>query len=627
MPTHHHALNSGSLLHNVYRIQSVLGSGTFGITYLAIHVNLGSQSVIKEYLPEFATRRNGVVQPSSSDKADVFQWGLNGFFNEAKTLHRLSHPNIVKVSDLFEENGTAYFVMPYMGSTTLLDWIKQHPKPTTTQLQNIFLPLLDGLAYIHEQNLLHRDIKPANILLTENNVPVLIDFGSARFKVDTTKPVTQLLTPNFAPIEQYGTQSQQHTPALDIYSLSACLYQAITGTLPHAAPDRINQDTLPKLAHSTQHAKNHSAQWLAAIDKGLNVQARDRFPTARAMYDALSSTATSSAPATHLVAPATTLSNPPPQTVYVNKTAASPKSPHVPAAKQKANSSFSGSLKKFLKTLMAICVLILLIAGAIFAVMWYQKNTSKANPNKPYRDTVRLKMGDSMATYTGWLKNGIAEDNTGTAKLKMDDGTECTVSMHNNQRTGKGKCVYPKGSVYEGEWLNDEKHGFGKYTLPSTSPMASYEGQFANGKLSGSGNIIYRNGATFTGEFANDNIKTKSKGAITGMLHMSSLCEGTFTSSTANCAFRQGKAVIQYKGGHKNGLWHGDGTVIMLDAGVETDRYRAKFRDGEIEGDLIRDEQKTDNPPATEPQTPADPERPRNNTSSGKRDDDIKYLF
>lgn len=621
MPTHHHALNSGSLLHNVYRIQSVLGSGTFGITYLAIHVNLGSQSVIKEYLPEFATRRNGVVQPSSSDKADVFQWGLNGFFNEAKTLHRLSHPNIVKVSDLFEENGTAYFVMPYMGSTTLLDWIKQHPKPSTTQLQNIFLPLLDGLAYIHEQNLLHRDIKPANILLTENNVPVLIDFGSARFKVDTTKPVTQLLTPNFAPIEQYGTQSQQHTPALDIYSLSACLYQAITGTLPHAAPDRINQDTLPKLAHSTQHAKNHSTQWLAAIDKGLNLQARDRFPTARAMYDALSST-TSSAPATHLVAPATTLSShsTTPQTVYVNKAVASP---NVSPAPKKAKSSFSGSLKKFFKTLMVILLLILLIAGAIFAVIGYQKNANKPNPNKPYRDTVRLKVGDKMATYTGWLKNGIAEDNTGTAQLKFDDGTECTISMSNNQRTGKGKCVFPKGSVYDGEWLNDEKHGFGKYTLPSTSPMESYEGQFTNGKLNGSGNIIYRNGTTFTGEFANDNIKAKSKGAITGMLNMSSLCEGTFTSNTANCAFRQGKAVIQYKGGHKNGLWHGDGTVIMLDAGVETDRYRAKFRNGEIEGDLIRD----DAPQSSTNNTPAEPERPRNKISSGNKTDDIKFLF
>lgn len=571
MPTHHHALNSGTLLHNVYRIQNVLQSGAFGITYLVVHVNLNSLWVIKEYLPEFATRRNRMVEAASSDKEDQFQWGLESFFNEAQTLHNLNHKNIVKVSDLFEENGTAYFVMPYIdGSSTLLNWFTKNHQPTIAQLQHIFLPLLDGLDYIHKQNLLHRDIKPTNILLTADDSPVLIDFGSARFMINSKKPFTQLLTPKFAPIEQYGTNGEEHTPAVDIYSLSVCLYQAITGKLPDAAPDRIYHDNLPKLAKNTHYTKIYTEKWLAAIDKGLSVQAHDRFQTAREMYNALSVTSNSMSN--------TTLNNNSQKTVHIYDETF----PTYPKTTKEKDSHPVSSLKKDLHTLMIIMLLISMFIGVFFIGMLIF--SQKYKTDEPYYDTVRLQIGNDMTTYTGWLKNGVAEDDTGTAKLEMDDGTQCVVSMSNNQRTGNGRCVFPQGSVYDGEWLNNKKHGFGTYTFSSTSsPVASYEGYFSHGKLHGKGSITYRSGAIFIGEFANNNIKTKSKGAITGMFHMPSLCEGTFTSNTANCVFRQGKSATKYIGEYKNGLCHGKGTVIIIHAGKETDRYYVKFRNGEIE--------------------------------------------
>ena len=166
------ALVAGSQLHT-YIVLKVLGSGAFGITYLAEHIHFGSQHVIKEYLPDSGVRVQGLtVQAKSSGDQEIFNWGLNGFFNEAKLLYGLSHPNVVKVTDLFEANGTAYFVMPYLRGITLHQWIKEHPNPSENELAGIFIPLLEGLKYIHERQLLHRDIKPENIFITENQTPV-----------------------------------------------------------------------------------------------------------------------------------------------------------------------------------------------------------------------------------------------------------------------------------------------------------------------------------------------------------------------------------------------------------------------------------------------------------------------
>ncbi len=632
MPTeHHYALPAGSLLHSVYRIQEVLGAGAFGITYLAKHVNLDSKWVIKEYLPEFAIRQQGRVSPSSADRAETFNWGLSRFFNEAKLLHGLSHPNIVKVNDLFEENGTAYFVMPDMGKRTLLDWIAANPTPSLSDLTAIFVPLLEGLTYIHERGLLHRDIKPANILLTDHHEPVLIDFGSARFTMDN-QPLTQLLTPNFAPIEQYGQKSDGYTAALDIYSLSACLYQAITGNLPEAAPDRIQRDTQIKLAQNAAYQQLYPAYWLAAIDKGLSVNAHERFQTASEMKQALLGNP-SVPPKTTPVQPTTTIIPPKTKVVPPRTTPTPLPQKQKPVANiQNTPPKSSGSLKKIFMRLVGVCVL----GGVVWGSFpWLKQNVlnqwlgNKAASDKPYRDTVQIQVGGKTATYTGWLKNGVAEDNTGTATLKFADGTQCTVGMSNNQRHGTGKCVYPKGSIYDGAWKNDAKHGYGKYTPPKASPIASYEGGFVNGKLSGKGVMTYKNGAVFAGEFAADDIKTNGKGAMTGMFGMSSRCEGTFTKNRATCQFKQGNSVIKFSGRHKNGLWSGAGEIIVLENGVETDRYSGIFRNGDFD-DSINSRKKApepESPPETIEEVPTVNDNADKSTPAKPASGNFDHLF
>ncbi|CUS48995.1 MAG: parallel beta-helix repeat domain protein [Idiomarinaceae bacterium HL-53] len=295
------ALEPGVTLHS-YRIIEVLGSGAFGITYLAEHNLLNTRHVIKEYLPDSALREHesATVTPKSTSDTELFRWGLDSFFQEARFVHELSHPNIVKVSDLFEANGTAYFVMPFLDGITLHEWIKENPNPAQTQLIEIFVPILEGLKYIHQKNLLHRDIKPENIYITENGNPVLIDFGAARLAIgEKSRALTQVLTPHFAPWEQYRSKGD-FTPALDYYSLAACMYQAITGEMPEEAPNRLETDPIVPLANIDSYQQNYSAAFLHAVDKGLAVHAKDRFQDAFSFQLALME---HDAPASHAAAP------------------------------------------------------------------------------------------------------------------------------------------------------------------------------------------------------------------------------------------------------------------------------------------------------------------------------------
>jgi formylglycine-generating enzyme required for sulfatase activity/predicted Ser/Thr protein kinase len=281
------ALPSGCELHG-YRLEKILGSGSFGITYLATHGIFNTRHVIKEFMPENALREPGhTVRPKSRNESNLFDWGLKSFFDEARLLHDLSHPGVVKVSDVFEANGTAYFIMPYLEGVTLHDWLKRHPRPDKETLQKIFVPLLEGLRYIHSKKILHRDIKPDNIYILSDERPVLIDFGAARQAIGAkSKALTQVFTAHFAPYEQYSSTGEK-SEALDLYSLAACMFLAITGELPVEAPARVKLDPHPRLAGSAVYAGQYGRGFLAAVDKALSVWPEDRFADAREFQKAL----------------------------------------------------------------------------------------------------------------------------------------------------------------------------------------------------------------------------------------------------------------------------------------------------------------------------------------------------
>ncbi|MBF0391252.1 MAG: pentapeptide repeat-containing protein [Alphaproteobacteria bacterium] len=292
--SHYYALPSGTMV-DEYRIESVLGHGGFGITYLATDLNLESEVAIKEYLPADMAVRDSAqsVQPkSSADDAD-FQWGLDRFVDEARTLARLRHNNIVRVARIFERNGTAYMVTDFERGCSLTNWLAQKPEPPTEQeFLDLLRPLLDGLDKVHQSGFLHRDIKPDNIYMCDGGRPVLLDFGSARQALGTrSRSMTSIVSQGYAPIEQYSTDSKRQGPWSDIYALAAVVYRAIRGDAPVEATARseakltADPDPLVPLAESV--ADRYSRQFLDALDWALAVLPRDRPQDVAAFRQAL----------------------------------------------------------------------------------------------------------------------------------------------------------------------------------------------------------------------------------------------------------------------------------------------------------------------------------------------------
>ncbi|MGI9302603.1 MAG: serine/threonine protein kinase [Gammaproteobacteria bacterium] len=276
------ALPPGTILER-YVIRSVLGRGSFGITYLATERRLERYVAIKEYLPrDFASRRaDSTVVPNSGEDAEFFRYGLDRMLGEAKTIIQFDHSHIVKVLTYFEINGTAYIVMQYEEGTNLGEHLRSHCPLTEKQLLNIVCPINRGLSLIHGAGVIHRDIKPDNIYLRKDNSPVLIDFGAAR-NVFKTKgdQLTRILTPGYAPFEQEAPTWAAQGPWTDIYALGATLYFAVTGQRAPNANSRVGvlenvqQDSYTPL--QSQPDNKYSMPFLRAIDWALEFRPDDR---------------------------------------------------------------------------------------------------------------------------------------------------------------------------------------------------------------------------------------------------------------------------------------------------------------------------------------------------------------
>ncbi|HEX2841746.1 serine/threonine-protein kinase [Hyphomicrobium sp.] len=268
------ALKNGTELVGDYRIERVLGAGGFGITYLAEEVALDRNVTIKEYFPsDFAARTStSDAAPRSQDCASDYRWGLDRFIEEAQTLAKFSHPNIVRVYRYFKANNTAYMVLHFEEGQSLKSWLKGLGRaPRQKELDAIVTPLLDALDLIHKQDFLHRDIAPDNIIIRKDGTPVLIDFGSARGEILAhSKTVSALVKPGYSPYEQYAETSRQQGPWTDIYALAATLYHAVTGKRPADSPSRMVKDELIPARDAALSA--YRSGFLAAIDHALTLQ-------------------------------------------------------------------------------------------------------------------------------------------------------------------------------------------------------------------------------------------------------------------------------------------------------------------------------------------------------------------
>ncbi len=264
-----------------YVVREVLGQGAFGITYRCDDAEHGGVVAIKEYLPPFAARRSAStwLEPVSPAMREDYTRGLERFIAECEHLKKCRHPNIVAVHDVFESNNTAYLVMAYAQGESLQSVLARRRRLSEGEVLGLLHPLLDALDTVHREGLVHRDIKPSNIFIRGDGAPLLLDFGSARPTLGS-ETVTNLVSPGYAPIEQYTGNSEKQGPWTDIYGLGATLYRMVTGTIPvqamaraegllHGTPD-------PYQAARERAAGGNSDRLLYAIDQALLFRAYDR---------------------------------------------------------------------------------------------------------------------------------------------------------------------------------------------------------------------------------------------------------------------------------------------------------------------------------------------------------------
>ena len=283
-----HLPNNTLLQGGKYKIVRFISSGGFGCTYEAEHILLKKKVAIKEFfVKDFCNRDETTSQISVgiTSKTALVSKLKSKFIAEAQSLCSLEHPNIVHVFDVFEENGTAYYVMDYIDGLSLNDMVKKDGPMSEQKAVGYIMQVADALKYVHSQNRLHLDIKPGNIMVDENDKAVLIDFGASKqYDEEGGENTSTLLgkTPGYAPLEQMGNDVVKFLPSTDIYALGATLYKLLTGNTPPSAsllasgetldamPSFISEGTRNAIIQSMQTNKMKRPQSIGEFEKLLS---------------------------------------------------------------------------------------------------------------------------------------------------------------------------------------------------------------------------------------------------------------------------------------------------------------------------------------------------------------------
>jgi serine/threonine protein kinase len=411
------------LLHGQYTIRKYLNAGGFGITYLAAD-SLDRTIVIKECFPgAFCRRSNIMVQVRSRAYQNELGTIVQLFLKEARSLSKLSHPNIVGVHQVFEGNNTAYMALDFIEGEDLFNLIERRdPRLTTDVVRALLEKLLDAIGAVHSAGLLHRDISPDNIILTNALEPVLIDFGAAREQATRkTRALSALriVKDGYSPQEFYISGSHQG-PASDLYSLAATFYHLITGELPPNSQERIaaqvegRPDPYVPLAKRTSA---YDAAFCDAIDRAISILPKSRFQSAHQWLCAISRTAN---PATHQPqsmerrAPISTPHVPPPPLAMV------------PEVDRLASPKRTGSGFRAFRVLAGGSAAIVLLIGSVAILGAVRSEDSSAAPaslalvetNGPTLDTAsKAEAAAAFKTALGGMAESQTEAPTGTSAV------------------------------------------------------------------------------------------------------------------------------------------------------------------------------------------------------------------
>lgn len=237
-----------------YRIKQEIGKGGMASVFLVEHTLLHYQAALKLLNQEYVSNEHIRKR----------------FLAEARYMYRLSHPNIIKVTDLIDDGDTVAFVMEYIEGETLKEYLDRKGKLNDDEIKTIFSPMLEAVGYVHEQNLVHRDIKPSNFMIDKKGKVKLMDFGIAKTLDASSAEYTQtgtgmqMGTPMYMSPEQI-TETKSVTAQSDIYSLGVVLWQVVTGQRPYDSNTQSIFQIQSKIVNENLHLT--STKWDAIIQK------------------------------------------------------------------------------------------------------------------------------------------------------------------------------------------------------------------------------------------------------------------------------------------------------------------------------------------------------------------------
>ncbi len=414
-----------------YRIVRYISHGGFGCTYEAVNTTWKNRRVaIKElFVSDFCNRdpHTGSVTVFTRSKQPLFDKLRDKFLDEADKLNGLMHTGIVRVTDAFEENGTAYYVMDYIDGQSLRDLVKKEGALSEVDALGYIRQVAEALQYVHSKKMLHLDIKPANIMLDGNGKAILIDFGvSKQYDEESGENTSSLMghSPGYAPVEQSNNSISKFLPATDIYALGATLYHLLSGAVPPPASELASGEELPSLPASVSEATRR------AVLSAMTINKHDR-PQSVAEFLALLDGKKDSGE-THIDDGETDYNNPG-KTDY--------EEPKKPTPKQKSKPQPRKNLTWLWVTLVGIAGILLTIVGT---------NSYQAHQTKIAREQF---VADSIAARQQFVADSLAavkkaeEERLAQAAREAEAARKAEQEMINS---GKGRNgIYQVGDYYD----------------------------------------------------------------------------------------------------------------------------------------------------------------------------------
>ena len=281
-----YALRPGSILNGKYLVGRVLGQGGFGITYIGWDLALERKVAIKEYFPSGqVVRQNGassLLWYSTEQAESARESGMEMFLKEARKMNKVRKiPQVVQVLDLFQDNETAYIAMDFVEGENLKQYLKRTGPLSWEQMQDIFLPVIQAMEQVHRAGLIHRDLSPDNLMLLPDGGVQILDLGAAKdLSINSGASSMQVAKGGFSPLEQYHQRGGSGSWT-DVYALAATIYYTLTGVVPPAAVERVDEDTLrwdlPPLQKLPQER-------VEALKKAMALRTKERTQTMEELY-------------------------------------------------------------------------------------------------------------------------------------------------------------------------------------------------------------------------------------------------------------------------------------------------------------------------------------------------------